>query len=248
MNTFNLTDFEPITLAGMNSVKLMNRVDVKYVTTIDKLTELLKIISNEYYVQETAGMRNMPYSTVYYDTEHVDMFLEHERGKASRQKIRIRTYESTGVRFLEIKDKNNKGRTKKERIELVSPSTSVNEHSDFISENSHYHSVDLHSKLENQFHRITLVNYAKTERLTIDTDLSFHNVKTGVDYKLDNIAVIELKRDGLSKSPILEKLRVLHIHTSSFSKYCMGMILTDPELRQNRFKPRIRSVQRLNCL
>lgn len=247
MKTLNLSDFEPISLARMKAVKLMNRVDVKYITTVDKLSELLKVITNDYYIQETAGMRNLPYSTVYFDTERVDMFIEHERGKAVRQKIRIRTYESTGVRFLEIKDKNNKGRTSKERIEIEASDSTVNKYATFIDENSRYNSADLDSKLENQFHRITLVNYAMTERLTIDTDLSFHNVTTGKDYSLGNIAIIELKRDSMSKSPILEKLRVLHIHPSGFSKYCMGMVLTDPDLRQNRLKPRIRSVERLNC-
>ncbi len=247
METLNLSDFEPISLARMKAVKLMNRVDVKYVTTVDKLSELLKIITQDYYVQETAGMRNLPYSTIYFDTADIDMFQEHQRGKSARQKIRIRTYESTGVRFLEIKDKNNKGRTKKKRVELETPTDSVAEHSEFISKNSHYASADLDSKLENHFHRITLVNYAMTERLTIDTGLSFHNVATGHDYSLGNIAIIELKRDGLCDSPILEKLKELRIHSSGFSKYCMGMALTNPDLRQNRLKPRVRAVQRLNC-
>jgi hypothetical protein len=240
----NLTDFLPISLDEMKAVKLMNRIDVKYVTTVDKLRRLLSIISDEYFVQETVGMRNLPYTTVYYDTADVDMYNEHQRGKAVRQKIRIRTYESTGVRFLEIKRKNNKGRTKKKRIEV--DAVSVANHSDFIARYSRYSTDDLQSKLENHFHRITLVNKAMTERLTIDTDLCFHNMLTGCDYALHNLAIIELKRDGMCASPILEKLKVLRIHSSGFSKYCMGMALTNPHLRINRIKPKVRAVQRLN--
>jgi hypothetical protein len=243
----NLSNFEPISLNQMRVVKLMNRVDIKYVTTIDKLYTLLQNISEDYLVQETVGMRNLPYSTIYFDTERVDMFQEHQRGKSVRQKIRIRTYNSTGVSFLEVKNKNNKGRTRKERIELENPNASIAEYDSFIVNNSHYNSSELISKLENQFHRITLVNYDMTERLTIDTDLSFHNVTTGMNYSLNNIAIIELKRDGLCTSPILDKLKVLRIHSSGFSKYCIGMALTDPNLRQNRLKSRVRFVQRLNC-
>ncbi len=246
MHKLNLYDFEPISLDRMKAVKLMNRVDVKYVTTVTKLAQLLTLLSDEYYVQETAGMRNMPYSTVYYDTAAIDMFNEHQRGKAVRQKIRIRTYESTGVHFLEIKNKNNKGRTRKNRIELEAPGSGIDDYEAFISENSRYHSAELVRKLKNHFHRITLVNYAMTERLTIDTQLTFHNEDNGADYSLGNIAIIELKRDGLCASPILDKLKVLRIHSSGFSKYCMGMALTDPNLRQNRLKPRVRRVQRLN--
>jgi hypothetical protein len=190
-------------------------------------------------------MRNLPYTTVYYDTTDVDMFNEHQHGRAVRQKIRIRTYESTGVRFLEIKRKNNKGRTKKKRIEVQE--VSVAEHADFIAQNSRYTTDNLQSKLQNHFNRITLVNKAMTERLTIDTDLSFHNMLTGNDYSLENLAIIELKRDGMCASPILEKLKVLRIHSSGFSKYCMGMALTNPNLRINRIKPKVRAVQRLNC-
>jgi hypothetical protein len=230
----------------MKSAKLMNRVDVKYVTTVEKMCKLLQIITNDYYVQETAGLRNMPYSTVYFDTNVIDMFNEHQRGKKPRQKIRIRTYETTGIRFLEIKNKNNKGRTSKKRVELEDSSDGVNKHVDFIAKNSHYASADLLAQLENQFHRITLVNTDMTERLTIDTNLSFHNTTTGTNYALNNIAIIELKRDGHCASPILTKLKSLHIHSSGFSKYCMGMALTNPTLRQNRLKPRLQYVKRLN--
>lgn len=246
MQNLKLSDFVPISLEEMNSVRLMNRVDVKYVTTVDKLYELLKIIADDYFVQEIGGERHLLYQTVYYDTDADDMFQEHQRGRSVRQKVRIRTYESTGVRFLEIKVKNNKGRTKKKRVELETPGAGVGEHATFIAENTCYQSADLVSKLENRFYRVTLVNRAMTERLTIDTDLSFHNLGNGADCTLGNIVVIELKRDGLCASPILEKLKVLRIHSSGFSKYCMGMALTDPTLRQNRMKPRVRSVQRLN--
>lgn len=35
-----------------------------------------------------------------------------------------------------------------------------------------------------------------TERLTIDTGVHFHHLLTGMEAKLDNLAIIELKRDG----------------------------------------------------
>lgn len=37
-----INKFEPITLAEMSSVKLMNRTDTKFVTNLQKLTQLLE--------------------------------------------------------------------------------------------------------------------------------------------------------------------------------------------------------------
>jgi len=70
------------------------------------------------------------------------------------------------------------------RVEVESH-PDVTAYAEFIASNSQYHSCDLSSKLQNHFNRITLVNKAMTERLTIDTALSFHNVTTGCDYSLE---------------------------------------------------------------
>ena len=59
------------------------------------------------------------------------------------------------------------------------------------------------------------------------------------------LVIIELKRDGLTYSPILELLRELRIQPSGFSKYCMGMALTDGELKKNCFKPRLRMISKM---
>ena len=98
--------------------------------------------------------------------------------------------------------------------------------------------------MENNFRRITLVNKAKTERLTIDSELKFHNLQTGRDRDLTGLVIIELKRDGLQPSPILGMLRDLRIKPCGFSKYCMGSALTNPDLKRNNFKERLRMVER----
>ena len=95
------------------------------------------------------------------------------------------------------------------------------------------------------FHRVTLVNNAKTERLTIDTQLQFNNVITGVSKDMDHLVIVELKRDGLVFSPVLEMLRQLHIHPHGFSKYCMGAAMTNVNLPVNRFKQKLRDVDKI---
>ena len=63
--------------------------------------------------------------------------------------------------------------------------------------------------------------------------------------KLDNVVIIELKRDGLVPSPILAMLKKLRIKKSGFSKYCIGTAFTYPQLPQNRFKERLRKIMKI---
>lgn len=238
-----LSSFERISLEEMKSVRLMNRIDTKYVTTIPVLVKLLELARADYRVQELDGMLNMPYHTMYFDTHDFDMYMQHLHGHKTRQKIRVRTYETSELSFLEIKNKNNKGRTKKKRIQYTSFDAA--ESVDFIGTYLRYNYDDLQRSLENRFKRITLVNRNMTERLTIDTDLRFNNPNTGAVRTLDGFVVIELKRDGNTDSPVLRMLRDLRIQPARFSKYCMGLAFTDSELKNNRFKPRMRMVTKL---
>ncbi|MDE7413895.1 MAG: polyphosphate polymerase domain-containing protein [Muribaculaceae bacterium] len=241
-----IQSFEPISLADMGKVKLMNRIDSKYVTTVGKIRELLKAISSDYYIQEISGRCNMPYYTRYYDTPEMDMYYQHQRGKKSRQKIRMRRYEGSDTPpFIEIKSKNNKGRTRKKRVEMKDD-TDLLSYQSFISANSNYDPENLVAQIENHFYRITLVDKAMTERITIDTNLEFHNLTTDAKVNLYEIGIIEWKRDGnLCKSGLDNYLKDLRIHPGGFSKYCIGMAVTNPDMKQNRIKKRIRKVKSL---
>ena len=241
-----LEGFDTISLEEMGKVKLMNRVDTKYVAHISKIEELLRLARDKYYVQEIQGESNLPYATCYYDTPDNHMYYQHQRGKKTRQKIRRRVYEGSDTPpFLEIKSKNNKGRTKKKRI-AMEESPEIDSYVEFIDRHTPYAEADLRPVFKNHFYRITLVNHDMTERITIDTGLEFQNLETGNTVFLPEVGIIELKRDGRTESPLKEILRELRIHEASFSKYCVGMALTDPSLPQNRLKKKIRHIQKVS--
>lgn len=103
---------------------------------------------------------------------------------------------------------------------------------------------ELTPALENHFSRITLVNKARTERLTIDMNLLFQNLRNGNVANGNDLAIIELKRDGYSFSPMKDLLIRTQIHTMGFSKYCMGCAMTDKTLRQNNLKVRLRKIEK----
>ena len=237
--------FAPITLAEMSSVKLMNRTDTKFVTTLPRLCQLLRMAQGDYFIQEIDGERNMLYDTTYFDTQRFDMYQQHQHGQAGRQKIRFRTYVSSNLQFMEVKTKNNRGRTKKKRIEVTDMDLADTTKRDFLRQTLRFDVDLLQAHTHNLFHRITLVNRAKTERLTIDTELQFHNLLTKQDRDMGPLVIIELKRDGLVFSPVLDMLRQLRIHPHGFSKYCMGAAMTNDGLPVHNFKPKLSDVARI---
>ena len=241
-----LNHFEPITLDQMKDIRLMNRIDTKFVTTEPVLRRLLEMAADDYFVQETDGLRVSPYYTLYFDTPDCAMYNRHQVGHLSRQKIRIRSYVSAGLSFLEVKTKKQFDALHPQHdIEFHRQDENFVNYDEFLRTYLHYDPEHLTEQIENRFDRITLVNKAKTERLTIDTHLCFNNIATGEQRSMGNLVIIELKRDGNQPSPILDKLCDLRIHPHGFSKYCIGSALTNDSLRRNRIKPRLRSIQKI---
>jgi hypothetical protein len=241
-----LKPFETITLEEMKSVKLMNRTDTKFVTNTSKLYQLLKMAQQDYYVQVIDGERNLDYDTTYFDTTAFDMYNMHQSGHLNRQKIRFRTYCINHLQFMEVKTKNNHGRTKKKRIEVSDMDLNDEEKRQFLHKHLRYDVEKLQPVLSNHFSRVTLVNKGMTERLTIDTGLNFHNLLNGNGKDMGQLVVIELKRDGLVYSPVLQMLRQLRIQPHGFSKYCMGSALTGQDhLPVNRFKCKLIEINKL---
>lgn len=241
--------FEAISLSEMDSVTLMNRVDTKFLINSVQLPELLSKATDSYRILEINGDRVTPYSTVYFDTEDTIMYIMHHNGKLNRYKLRMRSYVNSGQTYLEVKRKNNKGRTSKKRISIDNSQFETHELIDdnlsFLEKRLPYSPDLLQPKLQNYFRRITLVDKAKSERITIDMGLNFRNVTNQDEKKLDNLVIIEMKQDGACKSKFRELLNEKHILPGSMSKYCLGMVLVNPGIKKNRFKNKLRKINKI---
>ena len=238
----------PITLEEMSGIKLMNRTDTKFVATLEQLVAFLSAVKGKYFIQEIDDKRIASYHTTYFDTDDYDMYRMHHAGRCVREKIRVRTYLDNGATFLEVKNKNNHGRTKKKRITVGGVDTLQSEIENvvpFLGKHAWYTLEQVSPVIENWFNRITLVNFGKTERLTIDFNLKFHHLKSDRRDSLQRVAVIELKRDGNVPSPALDILRDTRIKRSGFSKYCIGSALTHKGLKRNNFKERLTMIGKM---
>ena len=237
-----------VSLSQMENVRLMNRMDTKFWFHVDRLPEILEQIKQHYYMLEINGNSQLPYSTVYYDTPDNAMYLAHHNGRLNRFKVRKRTYVDSEVCFLEIKRKNNKGKTLKERIPSCSPNklNSSNEVA-FISANSPFHPEKLVPKLKNEFTRITLVSGNQNERCTIDLNLAFQ--AGGKRTETKDLVIVEVKTEGTANHSLLVKyLHEAGISASGFSKYCMGRLLTDRTLKHNSFKFKLSRLAKTACI
>ena len=294
------------------AVRLMNRVDTKYLVDEALCMELLERAADQYYVQIIDDCRACRYATLYYDTPQWDMYHLHHNRRLTRQKIRTRTYVETGVTYLEVKNKSNKGRTHKRRMaldrSLFAAAATDTAAADFLRREARYAPETLSPSLATRFVRVTLVNHAMTERLTIDFDLHFDNVRaagggnkdmngcgdmdmnsrgnkdmngrkdmntigpgdmdingcgdngmTGMDNgfrpaaeashghtaSLGRLVGIELKQDALAPSPMKQILAQLRVKPFKLSKYCIGEALTNPLVKHNRFKAKIRAIGKM---
>lgn len=238
-----------ITLEEMRSVKLMNRIDTKYVLSEREVITLLERAKSEgYRVQIIGDVRACRYDTLYYDTAERDMYITHHNRQLSRQKIRTRTYMESGVSFLEIKNKSNRGRTKKRRAEIAHSEMLNFGNNDsamsFYAENARYPHNAISPALSTCFVRITLVNPKLTERLTIDLALRYKDMRSDTEASIPGMAIVELKQDGNIQSSTKLMMRDMHIAPLKVSKYCLGTTLTVEGIKSNRFKAKVRDIEK----
>lgn len=242
-------EMERITLEEMRSVKLMNRIDTKYVASEAMVMELLhETAKYGYRVQVHGGVIAARYDTRYFDTESREMYIVHHNRHLTRQKIRTRHYEDGAATYLEVKNKNNRGRTKKKRIEIPVENlmnfVGNSEALSFIEPLAHYNIKSLTPAIATRFVRITIVNPELTERITIDLDLEFSDLRSGTVGKIEGMAIIEIKQDGNIHSKAKEILNTLRVKPMRVSKYCLGTALTVDGIKRNRMIEKIRRIEK----
>jgi len=239
-----------VTLDEMQAVELMNRIDTKFITDISVLDSILDdAYSAGYKVCEITGHRLLRYTSIYYDTDDLEMFSRHRNGKKTRQKIRVRSYHINGENYLEIKNKQNTGRTRKRRIritdDLKMDFSKSKEAAAFIDNHSKYGRAELTPETSTDFQRITLTNKAMSERITIDIDLNFTNYRNGILADIGKLVIIEVKQDSRNISRMKAILLKHRVFPYRVSKYCLSVIMTEHDIHPGRYKEKLRHIHKI---
>jgi hypothetical protein len=233
-----LKGFTAHTLAQQNRCALMDRVDTKYLLPKSSLKALLAVLVDDYTILEDKQVRSFNYQTTYFDTPKKYFYLAHHNGKLNRVKVRMRHYVESNMGFMEVKLKNNKRRTIKNRVPMDYQFPDEDKIHDFVKDSIGGNEQHLETSLYVNYRRITLLNRHRSERLTLDLDVSFQCAKGGNTKILENAFIVELKRDGKQGSSCFSRWIKEHsVNSIKFSKYCMGLAFTyGLPLKKNRFK------------
>lgn len=240
-----LQGFESVSLEELDRVALLDRHDTKYVMPRVELDPILRSLTSEYKVLEVNGFRMTPYESLYFDTEELEFYDLHQRGKRNRLKIRMRKYCSTNVTFLETKFKTNKNRTVKYRKEIEDIRHTLSSDDLQFIRDDFGDMPDLQPRLYNTFKRITLANLDTLERLTIDLDLRFDNLN-GHTIDMEDLVIVELKQVDFNRESIFARTaKKRMIRPDSVSKYCLGVGLLYESVKKNFINVKLRRIQKL---
>ena len=240
------SSYTTISLNEMESVKLMDRTDTKFVFHSSHLSTILSLLKKYYKVLCANDKVISVYETLYFDTLNFDLYLQHHNGKLNRHKIRHRTYVDSKIGFLEVKHKNNKGRTVKTRIKKLDvPFDFDNTSLKFLETKLPFNPKILLPKLWVNYKRITLVNLEMTERVTIDLSLDFIDTEKN-KIQLNNLVIAEVKQDKKNPSAFISVMKHLHIRPGSISKYCMAASYLNKNLKTNSFKIKLNQISKIN--
>ena len=242
-----LDKFNSVSLDEVKNVKLMHRMDQKFVFQINDLSDLLTKLHSSYNVLEVDGEKVQTYKTLYFDTKDKLFFLQHHNSRVNRNKVRFREYVGSGLVFLEVKLKNNKGKTIKTRKKVVAIVDDLSkDHQSYINQVVG-EELDLIPQQWIFFNRITFVDKLYTERLTVDFNVEFSKKQKSGNFR--NLVIAEIKTERSNVSSVFKSIaKEKHIIPTRFSKYCMTTIDLDSDVKYNRFKEKLLLLNKLKQL
>jgi len=242
-----LTDFSPISRGELKNTKFSKRNNIKYVFSIRKLPEILKDMAPAYQLLYKGENPEPNHTTIYFDTSGFDMYNAHQNGKLTRCKVRYKASQSQKHGHLELKYKNNRKEKHKRKIKFDFNSQNISEIDCFIKENSPFSAKDLNPQIVINYKRLTFVNIRNGERITCDYQLNisaFDNLENSLN--LEHLCVIEIKRANDIKASLLQDILLKHkINLKGLSKYCIGLTAINKTLKSNRFKEKLRMIEKM---
>lgn len=218
-----------------------DRKDIKYILNIKDVSKVFQKLKDDYVIIVNQDKIISQYHTRYYDTEDYNFYSDHQRGKLNRHKIRIRTYQD-GKSFLEVKKKNNRGTTIKERVEIDLASFRIEDHESFMINVTSKKLPPLDEKLNVSYMRLTFFHRSLSEKLTFDFSYEafFQNEKI----KMDELVIIESKGKYPMRSTFNNVMKDMKILPVSFSKYCYGICKLRSSAKINNFLPQLRKIKK----
>lgn len=240
----SLDSLNTISLKELDSLKLLNRVDTKFVFNIELLPIILNEVVSDYEVLEINSKKVFQYESLYFDTKEFDHYMAHHNGRPNRIKVRYRKYTDSGDVYFEIKRRVKDSRTDKHRIKLEEIHTTLNGAESKLMNSLNLSANHLEDKIWINYNRITLASRDTKERVTIDLNLSFDtNIK---QRNFPEVIIAEIKQDKFSRvSKFVSSLRKHNIPEFRISKYAIAIAMMEEGIKKNAFKEKINRLNKI---
>ena len=240
--TINLIELE-------KDAALLNRYDEKYLVGTTHIEDFLSASSSNLSILQIDKLREFQYSSTYYDSESLTSWRDHIQGKRRRFKCRVREYSNTKDSFVEVKLKGNKGETIKSRKRLDDPhdSSKLRNYLNSVLLSMGYSSYEeeLVPVLEVNYKRKTFLASVTNEKITVDSEIWFHNLVNDINENLgESVHILEIKSNRMD-SNFRTTLLKQGIRPSSLSKYILGTAITNTNVPKNLYLPVLRSLSKI---
>ena len=241
--------FETVSLRELDRrvAELPARTDRKYVVSPPVFDRLLADLAPAHLALEVGGRRTFRYDTVYFDTPALLAYHQHHQGRRKRFKCRTRLYVDSELCAFEVKLRDGRERTTKRKL-AIDPARHGLLGEDglaFLDDalREAYGTPappELLPTVATSFTRLTLVSQDGPERLTCDIGLSFA-VDDAERYAIAPGMLLVETKTPTGNGPADQALRRHGARpVGPCSKYCLGVALSRPDVRRNRFSRLLR--------
>lgn len=233
-----LDNLPAISLAQLrDEAEFMTRIDRKYLISEDALAELLEMVAIGTRVLEIGGRRSFGYSTRYFDAENIAYFRA-LRKRRDRFKVRTRLYDERNECLLEVKLRDDRGRTVKRRVahdpEQMNTLSTLDRAWLQSFDAVRAPAQSLRPTIATHYWRSTLVFPAGSGRMTLDRLLTFIG-PDGCWRQLVGYCIVEIK--GMGRPLSFDRQLWGHGYRPvPSSKFALGTSLLNPELPANRWQ------------
>lgn len=240
----NALPMQSVHLDEMDKYALLSRFDTKFIIYPEEILRLLTELKEKYGVLVVQNEKLQNYDSFYYDDLRLQSYTDHLRRKRTRYKIRKRSYVGSELHYLEIKQKDNTGKTRKFRKQIHLYQTGLDSDEMQFLKKKGYDDSGLSPKIRVRFYRLTLISFENEERVTVDFGLNYslNDKHLGLPW----LALVEIKQADKNKtSAIHDALKSKHFRPEAFSKYCLGLSILDPDLKSNMYKEKILKINKM---
>ncbi len=239
-----LSRFALASPALLQARALQQRVDRKYLLAACDTARVLAHVQPTHCLVYAGTQVWARYQSVYLDTPARDLYHAHRRGLRPRYKLRIRHHLDRELSFLEVKKKEQGGRTVKHRLMLpFGQDDLTSRERSFIDAHAPLAGAQLCAQVAISFQRLTLVGRDIDERVTIDRALTFVSGSSVV--ALERVVIAEVKQARhVNHAGAVDAIRAIHGREAALSKYCLATALT-ASVPAHVFTPALRAIARL---